>query len=311
MAVATTTSVDLNYSPETLSNDSNSLDETETLELINLESKVEKSLRAFLEIGLSLREIRDKRLYRANYATFEDYCINRWEISRGSSYHLIAAASLVENFVYHGIQIVPNSERICRPLTSLAPEKNQLEVWNLAVESAPAGKVTSSHVAQVVKDYKQQVKERLYGQSLALRELREQGAEEQKTKNSSIVKDCEIVSDNLDKVNIKTCWDCMYSSSELIKEDPHGFYCDKLGKLNFIEKNGEERANECELWTERNGSKNILTPITVSLKKEEFTLTLQLPIEWREKMENRATEQDLDVTSWVTQILAKVLENKD
>ncbi len=307
MTVATT---DLNYTLSNLSNDPNSLDATETLELINLEATVEKSLRAFVQIGLALRSIRDKQLYRANYATFEDYCLNRWEISRTSSYQLIAASCLVENFVRRGAQTVPNSERQIRPLTSLAPE-NQLEVWNLAVESAPEGKLTSSHVAQVVKDYKKQIKERLHGQSLRVRELREQGAEEQKPKNSSIVKDCEIVSDNLDKVNIKTCWDCMYSSSELIKEDPHHFYCDQLGLLNFIEKNGEERASECELWTERSGRKNIFTTFTLPRKKEEFTLTLQLPVEWQEKMENLAKEQDLDVTSWVTQILAKVLENKD
>ncbi len=304
------TSNNIDYSLSNLLDDPNCLlDASETLELINLEVVVEKSLRAFVQIGMALRSIRDKRLYRANYTNFHDYCINRWELGRRTSDQLIAAASLIENFERHGSQTVPNSERVCRPLTSLAPEE-QLEIWHQAVETAPKkGKVTSNHVAKVVKDYKKQIKERLHGQSLPLRELREQGAEEQKPKNSSsIVKDCESVSDNLDKVNIKTCWDCMYSSSELIKEDPHSFYCDKLGLLDFIEKNGEERASECELWTERSGRKNILTPITVSLKKEEFTLTLQLPIEWQEKMENLANEQDLDVKDWVIQIIGKSLK---
>ena len=285
MAVATTTN--LNYTLENFANNPNSsLDASEILELLNLEAKVEKSLKAFVEIGLALRSIRDKRLYRENHSTFEDYCINRWEISMRSSYYLIAAASLVENFVNHGSQNVPNSERICRPLTSLAPEK-QLTCWHQAIETAPEGKITSSHVAQVVRDYKQQIKE------------------SKKCKNNSnLLKEGEMV--NVDRVDTKTCWSCQYSSGELIKEDPHKFYCYKLGKLDFIEKNGEDRAKECEFWTERNGSKkDIFTPITLPLKKEEFTLTLQLPANWQEKMEKLATERDLDVTSWVTQILAK------
>ena len=285
---ATTNNID--YSLENLSNDPNSLDETETLELINLEATVEKSLRTFVEIGLALRSIRDKRLYRANYATFEDYCINRWEISRTSSYQLIAASSLIEHFVRHGAQIVPNSERQIRPLTSLAPEE-QLTCWHQAVETAPEGKITSSHVAQVVRDYKQQIKE------------------SKKCKNSNnILKEGEMV--NLDRVYTKTCWICQYSSGELIKEDPHKFYCYKLGKLNFIEKNGEDRAKDCEFWIERVINKNIFSPRRLP-KKQQLTLTLQLPANWQKKMEKLATEQNLDVTSWVTQILAKVLEDKD
>ena len=155
----------------------------------------------------------------------------------------------------------------------MAPEQ-QLEAWHQAVETAPLGKITSSHVAQVVRDYKQQIKE------------------SKKCKNSNnILKEGEMV--NLDKVDIKDCWNCLYSSGELIKEDPHKFYCYKLGKLDFIELDGSQRAKDCEFWSERNGSKkDIFTPIT--LHEDEFRLTLQLPVQWQAKMEKLAREQELD-----------------
>jgi len=276
----------INYDSSNLSNEPNTLDATETLELINLEAKVEKSLRSFFEIGQALREIRTKRLYRKDYTTFEDYCLNRWEMSRRTTDQLIAAASTYENFQRHGAQIVPTSERKIRSLTSLPPEK-QLEIWNQAVSSAPGGKITSTHVAQLVQNYKQQSKENKNRQ------------------NDSMVKDTEITNSEH-----RSCWNCHYSSSELIKDEPHKFYCYKLGKLDFIEKNASQRAEECELWTEKTVNKDIFSQITLP-EKEYFSLTLQLPTYWQVHMEELAKEQGLDVENWVTQILERMLENSN
>ena len=47
--------------------------------------------RSFLEVGMTLKEIRDKRLYRQQYDTFEEYCARRWELSRPRSYQLCEA----------------------------------------------------------------------------------------------------------------------------------------------------------------------------------------------------------------------------
>ncbi|NJL10266.1 MAG: hypothetical protein HC908_09110 [Calothrix sp. SM1_7_51] len=126
---------------------------TETQELRRLEAIVDRGLRAFWEIGQALRQIQAQRLYRQHYKNFEEYCITRWEMSRRSAYQLIEAASVYEN-VRHGAQILPANERQARPLTVLPPEKQQ-EAWNKAVSTAPCGKVTSVHVAQVAKEYQQ------------------------------------------------------------------------------------------------------------------------------------------------------------
>ena len=119
----------------------NELTEAELVELGRLEAKVERGLRAFWEIGRALTQIRDKRLYRRHYKTFEEYCIARWEMSRRSAYQLIEAASVIEN-VRHGAQILPANERQARPLTTLKPEQ-QREAWAKVVSTAPRGIVTA------------------------------------------------------------------------------------------------------------------------------------------------------------------------
>ena len=47
--------------------------------------------------GLALMEIRDGRLYRAEFGTFEEYCNQRWGWERAHAYRLIDAAQVVEN----------------------------------------------------------------------------------------------------------------------------------------------------------------------------------------------------------------------
>ena len=53
-----------------LSAQSSTLTDAEALELSSLEATVERSLKAFWEIGQALRQIRDRRLYRQDFSTF-------------------------------------------------------------------------------------------------------------------------------------------------------------------------------------------------------------------------------------------------
>ena len=93
-------------------------------------------------MGNALLTIRDKRLYRDEFGTFETYCRERWGFTRMRASQMIAAAEVVAN-VNHGLQLLPTNERQIRPLTSLEPEQ-QREAWARAVETAPEGKVTGA-----------------------------------------------------------------------------------------------------------------------------------------------------------------------
>lgn len=127
-----------------------SLTITEEVRLSYLEGVVERGLKTFAEVGGALMEIRDQRLYRQEYGTFEDYCRERWGLERRRAYQLMDAASVASNV--NNCTQIPANEGQARPLTKLDPEQ-QREAWQKAVETAPNGKVTGAHVKSVVDDY--------------------------------------------------------------------------------------------------------------------------------------------------------------
>jgi histone H3/H4 len=62
--------------------------------LDGMEMIIERGKRAFLEVGTALMTIRDSRLYRAEYKTFEDYCQTRWGFGLSQTYRLMDAAKI-------------------------------------------------------------------------------------------------------------------------------------------------------------------------------------------------------------------------
>jgi len=127
------------------------LTETDRHDLIEFESTIKIGLQTFYDVGTALAGIRDRRLYREQYDTFEDYCRERWEIASSRARQLIGAAEVMEN-VKSVTMVTLQNERQARPLTSLAPAR-QREAWQQAVETAPEGKVTGAHVQQVVDQF--------------------------------------------------------------------------------------------------------------------------------------------------------------
>lgn len=51
---------------------------------------------AFAQAGKALQTIRDARLYREEFSTFEDYCEVKWQMSRQQAYRLIQAWPVAE-----------------------------------------------------------------------------------------------------------------------------------------------------------------------------------------------------------------------
>jgi phage N-6-adenine-methyltransferase len=134
--------------------------------LADCEEKIEKGLKTFYEVGQALLTIRDKRLYRADYPTFETYCVKRWGIARQHAYRLIDAAGVITNLspigdkdssdVTHGTQKLPQTESQVRPLTQLETPEEQREVWQEVTEKAEeeGRKVTAKDVQTAVDERK-------------------------------------------------------------------------------------------------------------------------------------------------------------
>lgn len=126
------------------------------MEFRRLEQVVEDGLKTFLEVGSALVEIRDGRLYRGAYPSFDDYCRSRWGMSKTHANRLIASAETVK--LLGDVDVLPANEAQVRPLT-LLPAELQSQAWERAVASVGnAQRLTASAVAAVVEEMMQQGK---------------------------------------------------------------------------------------------------------------------------------------------------------
>jgi hypothetical protein len=94
-----------------------SLATVESTRLAELESVVK---RCFVEAGRALAEIRDSRLYRPSYPTFEDYCTSRWNYTARRARQLIVAAEVAGQM---GTRVAIPGERHVRELLPLVRSK--------------------------------------------------------------------------------------------------------------------------------------------------------------------------------------------
>lgn len=157
-----------------------------------LEAVIEANMKGFVLVGMALAKIRDQRLYRIQYPTFEDYLLRVWDMARARAYQLMEAADVHGNLkgflenVNHGGQIslsenvnncrqtdvnncsqndnvnrgtqtiediLPQNEAQARPLTSFPPER-QREIWLQVLDRASTDetRVTANLVIQVILD---------------------------------------------------------------------------------------------------------------------------------------------------------------
>lgn len=105
--------------------------------LVVLEDAIERGVRSFVETGRALLEVQRSRLYRAQFATFEDYCRARWDMSRARAYQLIDAATVVEVVSTTVDATAPATEAVARELAPLRQEPEQMvKVWETATSTA-------------------------------------------------------------------------------------------------------------------------------------------------------------------------------
>lgn len=123
--------------------------------LYQLEETIRQGLNTFVDVGNALLEIRDKRLYRQEYSTFEEYCNKQWNFSRNYAKRIMRSAEVIDNLQSVPIgTLLPQTESQTRPLTSLEPDE-QVEVWQQIVEDSLENKITAKVVLNAVKNYSQ------------------------------------------------------------------------------------------------------------------------------------------------------------
>ena len=113
------------------------LTDTEYDDLEKLETTISKGLDTFVEVGNALAEIRDRRLYRQYFPSFDAYCTEQWDIGKSRAYRLIAAAEVVAEMSPAGDTLLPKTERAARELKDVDPAK-RADVMAKASEDSPA-----------------------------------------------------------------------------------------------------------------------------------------------------------------------------
>lgn len=117
----------------------------EQADLAQLEAVIERGMNTFIEVGAALYAIRDQKLYRSDFETFETYCRERWGFSDSRARQLIGAAQTVTTVTVGGLP-APTSERQARELGRV-PEPHRASVWRETVERT-GGQPTAAAVRE-------------------------------------------------------------------------------------------------------------------------------------------------------------------
>jgi hypothetical protein len=124
----------------------------ELADLMEWEKPIESGLRSFVEVGNALAAIRDGKKYKvAGYTTFDDYCRQRWGISRQHAHRSIQAATVIAEMSPIG-DILPTTESQVRPLAAVPDPEERAAVWEQAVENSGGDQPTAAEVAAVVAE---------------------------------------------------------------------------------------------------------------------------------------------------------------
>ncbi len=139
------------------------LTEDELADRHRLEMKVERGIeqieRTLYQIGIALRELRERRLYRSTHRRWSDYCNERFSnIKRRQADYFILASEVIDD-LKNGHNCahfpLPTSESQIRSMKSLTPVE-RVEAWQTGVNEFD-GEVPT---AKTIKGIVERIKER-------------------------------------------------------------------------------------------------------------------------------------------------------
>ena len=118
-------------------------------DLHECEDTIERYLSASLNAGRALRRIRQRRLYRSAYDTFEAYVERRWSFGLRRAEQLMSSADVVDALSGAGVEDLPQNEAQTRPLTAL-DDDDMFDVWaHVLNEHGSAAKASKTKVEAV------------------------------------------------------------------------------------------------------------------------------------------------------------------
>lgn len=125
------------------------LDAGERADLAACEAAIDGLRLAFWAAGKALQVVRDARLYREQYPTFDAYCVDRWELQRAYADRLIRAWPLAEVLTPIGVKINEGQIRELLPLADQHGQDAAVAVYR-ELAQAPDIRVTAALIRGAV-----------------------------------------------------------------------------------------------------------------------------------------------------------------
>jgi hypothetical protein len=131
--------------------DSSQLTDEEKDHLEELETQISENFKSAFTLAAALAEIREKKLYREDYKTFEEYCRRRWDYSRSYCERLADMNSvLVDLKEYEEHEVYPRNELQARVFVPLKKEQ-RIKLFKTVLEESDTDRTTASEFAKFRK----------------------------------------------------------------------------------------------------------------------------------------------------------------
>lgn len=132
----------------------NPLSESDKASYSRLNEKIAKGLRAALEAGKALNEVKERKLYKVEYGTWEEYLESRHSMSKSYASRIIRAAAIVleleKRLPIGNFSVLPTSESQVRELLRLRSGEERVEAWTKAVNACDGKVPTAMEVERQV-----------------------------------------------------------------------------------------------------------------------------------------------------------------
>lgn len=115
------------------------------------ETTIARGIKTFIEVGEALTQVRDNRLYRANFITFDDYCQDRWGFDRTRAQNFITASRVALEISNTG-QPAPVVESQARALAPLLEDPEEMRAAFTEAIARSDGKPTAAVIREVVRE---------------------------------------------------------------------------------------------------------------------------------------------------------------
>lgn len=101
----------------------------------NIHAALKTGTEIVLIIGTALDEIRDGKLYKEEYGTFEAYVNNKFSMKRSRAYHLMSAARVIKELQAHFKETeLPKNESVVRPLMKFKGQQ-LIDIWQAVLKT--------------------------------------------------------------------------------------------------------------------------------------------------------------------------------